>query len=113
LLEENEKRKGIEDEPIFLSYLLTKGNWIVKDAEYEYLLNVCNEVHDVAECAGYGACQLKPSEPDFVKQMGKDTARPVMEVLFLFSCLFFSFFPFPFYFFFFFFLFSFSFFLFL
>jgi len=59
--------------------VLLAGNWIVDDSEYEYLLNVCADVHDVPTCVGHSACQTKPLDPTFVKQLGLSSGRPVIE----------------------------------
>jgi len=59
--------------------LFGTGNWIVDDAEYEYLLNVCADVHDVPACVGHSACQTKPLDGTFVKQLGLSSGRPVIE----------------------------------
>jgi len=58
---------------------LPYSNWVVRDYEYEYLINICADVRNIPECAGHSACQTKPTDSTFIKQMGLSTGRPVIE----------------------------------
>lgn len=56
------------------------GSWIVKDDQYEYLINICGDLNNGvhSKCANnhYGGCQTKPDDPEFGKPLGLSSARP-------------------------------------
>jgi insulin-like growth factor 2 receptor len=53
-----------------------KGSWVVVAGEYLYAINVCEPVQGISLCGTTaGACQLKPGNSTFAKNMGVP-ARP-------------------------------------
>ena len=56
---------------------VARGSWLATSEEYLYAINVCEPVQGIAQCGtATGACQLKPLEPGFAKNLGVSATSP-------------------------------------